>query len=369
MKRIMKPKQVFNHVLDLGTYDNLAYNEVFQFFESINQGWGGCSAIAKTLPNGDTVVGRNMDLNISNKPAFIVRTNVEGHLKTVGLSYFYTILPDYKDVLENGLEENLYNLIPFLCTDVLNEAGLYIETNMRTGECWPNGVSKFACYGTNPDSDRHVRVSILPRLLGEECKTVDEALAYVKTLNLYTEEGKPTAWNFCFLLADATGKYGILEVADDKVIWHNMQPCQTNFYLDETLAKKEDYKAGVGRYELLMTNIDSVKTQADMYDLIRKVSYYQIYTPHCPFDQRSEFVGSLPHYTTAYLLDEANRPEIEAYMKETGLKVTSKDRQTQQDINKYWESAFTELANCQKKTLFVRFFEDEERTLTLGFDD
>lgn len=33
-----------------------------------------------------------------------------------------------------------------------------------------------------------------------------------------------------------------------------------------------------------------------------------------------------------------------------------------------WESSFTDVINCTEKTLFVRFFENEEKTMTLDFN-
>ncbi len=37
-------------------------------------------------------------------------------------------------------------------------------------------------------------------------------------------------------------------------------------------------------------------------------------------------------------------------------------------MNELWESSFSLVANCTEKTLFVRFFEDDNVTMTVGFD-
>ena len=364
----IKMTKVLDHVLDAGTYTSLNFEAVKSFMKNRSNGIGGCSAIAKVLDSGETIVGRNMDLNISNKSAYVIRTKINGNYETVGLSYYYDIFPDYEDVLENGMPEELYNLLPFVSTDVLNEKGLYIETNMRTGECWPNGDSKFGCPGTNESATEVIRSSILPRILCEHCSTVNEAVEYAKKLNICIGDNNSTAWNFCFLMADATGNYGVLEIAANKLFWHEKAQAQTNFYLAKELNQIELYKAGLGRYDYLMNNIDKVHNENDMYELMKSVSYFQIYNPeNCKFDLRSEFVGTEGHWTSDWLLDDNNKDELFKYINKTGQKIRTMTRKEKQDQNKYWESAFTEVVNCNKKTLFVRFFEDDKHTLTLNF--
>ena len=58
--------KVFDYVLDAGTYNELDYDYANTFVNGKYDGWTkACTAVAKTLPNGQTVVGRNMDLYIS----------------------------------------------------------------------------------------------------------------------------------------------------------------------------------------------------------------------------------------------------------------------------------------------------------------
>ncbi len=52
-----------------------------------NFGKFGCSAIGKVLDNGDMVVGRSLDLYYSNNPAYVIKTDVKGYYKTLGLAY------------------------------------------------------------------------------------------------------------------------------------------------------------------------------------------------------------------------------------------------------------------------------------------
>lgn len=360
--------EVFDYVFDAGTITSLDYDYADAYFNKEYNNWGGgCSAIAKTLDNGDTIVGRNMDLNISNKAAYIFRTDVKDCYKTINLAYtFRDISPDFEDAKANGLSEEFSKVLPFMADDVLNEKGLYIEVNMRNGEFWPTGETKYSCKGTNPSAERSVYMFELPRYIGEHCATVDEAIDYVHTLNVYSKEGY---WNYCFIMADATGHYGLLEFAADAVIWNDYQPCQTNFYINELANYVEELKCGVGRYENLMAGIGNVKNEDDMFNLMDSVTYYQVYDPYnCNFDPRSENVGVLPFATNDVLMLDEYKEDIYAAINEIGKEVRSMSRQEQQNKNEYWESSFTEVINCNKKTLKVRFFEDNNKIITLSFD-
>lgn len=366
----VKLTKVFDYVFDAGTFTQLDYDYADAYFKRNYDNWGdgGCSAIAKTLDNGDTIVGRNMDLNISNKPAYIFRTDVKGYYKTINLAYtFRKVSPDYNEILKSGVPDDLARVLPFMADDVLNEKGLYIEVNMRNGEAWPTGDSKFSCGGTNPSSDKRVYMFELPRYIGENCATVDEAVEYVKTLDVYSEDGY---WNYCFLLADETGHYGVLEFACDEIFFHDYQPCQTNFYIEPILNQFEELKCGVGRYNLLMDNIDDVKSEEDMFNLMNRVCYSQVYDPYnSEFDVRSENVGVLFFATYDFLMAEENREYLYKAFDSIGSIVRNMDRQEQQDINMYWESSFTEVVNCNERSIFVRFFENNDKKVKITFDE
>lgn len=361
--------KVFDYVFDAGTFTVLDYDFASEYFKNNYDNWGdgGCSAIAKTLDDGTTIIGRNMDLNVSNKPAYIFRTDVKDHYKTINLAYtFRKVSPDYDEILANGVPDTLARVLPFMADDVLNEKGLYIEVNMRNGEAWPTGDSKFSCSGTNPGADERVYMFELPRYIGENCASVDEAIDYVHTLDVYSMDDY---WNYCFLLADSSGKYGILEFACNEIFFHEYQPCQTNFYIEPILNQFEELKCGVGRYNLLMENIDSVKSEEDMFNLMKRVSYSQVYDPYnSEFDVRSENVGVTFFATYDILMDEENKEFLYECFEALGSIVRGLSRQEKQDINEYWESSFTEVVNCNEKTILVRFFENENKVIKIDID-
>lgn len=360
-------EKVYDYVVDIGTVTEIDYAYINEKYAGGNDLAGGCSAIVKTTEDGKTLVGRNMDLYFSNNPAYIIRTAVEGCYKTVGVAYgSQNSWPTYEQVLAEGLPEDKYKELPFVTTDILNSQGLYVEINMRNAEFWPSGDSKFACTGTNPEGSERVFVQCLTRYIAEHCATVDEAVAYVNGFDIFTGSGKHS-WNFCFLLADATGHYGLLEIASDRVIWHDSQTCQTNFYIDEALAKIEEYKCGLGRYEHLMSHIDTVQTAEELFTLMNQVSYFKMFVTDCPFELRSEYVGAYPWWTNTYM--EANGAEIDATLAHDREVLSAADIAYLRDAGSSWLSVFTTVTDCSEKTMRVRFFEDDEKTVTLLMDE
>ena len=369
---VLKPDETFDRVFDAGTYTELDYDFANDYFAETYDQWDmGCTAVAKVNDKGDTIVGRNMDLTICNKAAYYFRTKCEGCYETIGTCYtFRDVSPDYEDVKKNGLQPDFRKILPFLSDDVLNSEGLYVEINMREGEVWPTGETKFGCSGTNPDAKERAYLFTLPRYVGEHCATVDEAIDYIKSIDWYSMYGKEMDANtYCFILADATGKYGLVEFAADEIYWLEGQQAQANFFVNEEINKIQELKAGVGRYDKVMSGINSVQTEDEMFELMDSVSYYQTYFPdECQFDNRSEFIGLLPYWTTDIMTDPVYKDSIEEVVYQVGDYLKTRSRQQLRDENYYWESIFTEVVNCNNRTIKIRFYENDDMVMTLGFD-
>lgn len=373
------------YVFEVDEYTKLDYDFADEYFAKDNDNWGGgCSAISKMV-DGHRLIGRNMDLNISNKCAYIIRTNA-GQYKTLGLAYtFRDMSPDYDDVKKSGISDTYYKILPFMCDDVLNEEGLHVEVNMRHGEYWPNGEDKFACKGTNPDSDKRVYMFELPRYIAENCTTVEEAKKYVATLDVYSQNHY---WNYCFLVSDSKGSSSLLEFSKDEVFWideadisslswltnYDLKAiAQTNFYLNELSYAAQDIKSGEGRFISMQKGIEDVKSRSDMYDLMRKVEYSAFYLDYdeCKnehFDPRSENIGEISWATYNLLMNNDFEDTAREYMNEYASGIRALSRQEKQDKNEYWESSFTEVVDTNSKAIFVRMFENEESLYLIDFN-
>lgn len=378
--------EIAKYVFEMDEYTELDYDAADAFYAERNENWGGgCSAITKMI-DGHRIVGRNMDQSISNKCAYIIRTNA-GKYRTLGIAYTHRdYSPDYEEITEKGISDELYKVLPFMCDDVLNDGGLHIEINMRHNEYWPNGDDKFACSGTSPKSNKRVYMFELPRYIGENCATVEEAKEYVKTLNVYSQN---YYWNYCFIISDSVGHSSLLEFSANEVNWideedladcewlevyHPKAIAQTNFYLNELAWAVQDIKSGEGRYIALQKGIDEVNSRSDMYDLMRKVQYSNYYKDYdeCKnnyFDPRSENLGEFSWAQYDILMDPCFEDESRVLMNEANDKVNKMSMQEKRDACSIWQSIFTEVVDVDSQEIFLRLFEDEEQLYLLTLDE
>ena len=399
-------------------YDRVDYDYGDKFWAENNDNWGGgCTAVTKELSNGHRVVGRNMDLNIANKAAYIVRTNAsEGRYKTVGLAYtFRDYAPFYDEVKEKGISDEFKNILPFLCDDVMNDQGLHIEVNMRHGECDFAGNDQFSLESTNPNGERRIHMFELPRYIAENCKTVEEAKEYVKTLDIYSKNGY---WNYCFLISDSTENgethaallefsaigflgdtYNELVPDGEKVLsvnWIDEEDiskinwigvgqlnkvkyykinalAQAKFYLNWWAYQREDMKSGEGRFRTIQSLINDVDSTSEMYDLMRRISYSWFYTDYdnCKkyhFDPRSENLGEFQGGTYDFLFDENYEDVIKELFNASSSEINAMTREEKEQKGGIWESTFTEVVDVTEQTFEVRFFENEALRFKITLD-
>lgn len=345
---------LYRGVIDAGTFRKIDYSYEDKLNSKRYDNWGGCTAVATRI-NDNTIIGRNMDLTISDKAAYVFKTDIYEKYKTLNLAYTYRdYAPDFFDAA-NDLNNDFYNYLPFISDDILNEKGLYIEVNMRNAE-----ASGFASSGTNPNSKERTYIFSLPIYLGLNAANIDEALSYLDTLNIYTKDGY---WNYAFLLADATGRYGVLEFSENKWYWNENQNAQANFYITPELNEKSVMKTGVGRYNYVREHVKDVTNKEDMFNLMNSVKYSKTYDADALFDVRSEYVGVEPHWTYDYVMDSANTDVIEyiEYMRSLSPTLSRDDRKPLGA----WESSFKEVVDINRRSIDIRFFEDDEKRMTL----
>ena len=380
-----KLKELDKYVFEVEEYTTLDYDVADKFYAKSNDNWGGgCTAVSKMV-DGHRLVGRNMDQSISYKCVYIVRTNA-GKYRTFGTLYTHRdYSPNYEDVIANGISEEFYKALPFMCDDVVNDAGLHIEINMRHGEYWPNGEDKYACSGTNPDSFNRVYMFELPRYIGENCATVQEAKEYVKTLDVYSQDHY---WNYCFIISDSNGNSSLLEFSSNEIHWLDEDKidtydwlkvygskaiAQANFYLNETAWYTQDIKSGEGRYIAIQEGIDKVNSRSDMYELMKKVQYSSYYLDYdeCKenhFDPRSETIGEVKWAVYDLIFHPDFEETAKEIMNEYTSEVRKMTREEKQDLCEIWESIFTEVVDVNNKEMFIRLFEDENQCYLIDFN-
>lgn len=260
----------------------------------------GCSALATRTEDGDVLIGRNLDLTVSQFPCYITHVKY-GKYDTLNFSYdeMSQNKRTYEEVLRYGaIEKEYYNALPMFASDSMNSAGLYIQYNMRGYE------EQFICMGTNPTAPIRACTVSLPFLVTSHCATVEEALHFMRTkLNLYTliDESIASGWNLCCMIGDATGAYGLIEIANDEIKYLPEQHGQGNYYIYPEYNCISRNQSGYGRLQYGLERIDTVQTEEEMASLMDSIMWKnEILTiPYAYRDSRDHihFCGDPGHKT------------------------------------------------------------------------
>lgn len=398
---------------DLGNYTILLdeykeapdFDEVVTYYQNIEGILGGCTACAKQNSKGEVLIGRNLDMEISLNPMFIIPTSF-GKYKTIQFRYITQEIYDYEDFKNDGYKNTKFiNALPYYCTDGLNEKGLYIEANMReANEDWQST-------GTNPGKKR-VRTDVVVSELLRNCSTVEEAVSYLQNeLDVYSYDyvNNETPTDYAWLMGDATGEYGVVELAFNKIVYLPHQNAHANFYINPDWNKKDLWGSGYGRYEMVLEGLKEIETQEEMFNHMDKVKWrdmtlYAEYSyidengiPHFVNDKgekvvdwRSDFYFSMLYKiwpkekvdefvkdkNQKWMIDDKNAEEVFYYFKDYYIKTGGKN-----DLLEYYKgneiplrtkiSAATTGAqfsiNCSTKNIIVRFFENDDSMYQFSF--
>lgn len=258
----------------------------------------GCSALATRSKNGDVLIGRNLDLTVSQFPCYITHVKF-GKYDTLNFTYdeLCSERKTYEELLHYGvIDDDYYNALPMVASDSMNSEGLYIEYNMRGYE------DQFICLGTNPSASIRVSTVCLPFLVTSNCATVEEALKFMRNeLNLYTllDETIASGWNLCCMIGDATGTYGLIEIANDEIKFLPEQHGQGNYYIYPEYNSTSREQSGYGRLQFGLERIDTIQTESQMAAMMDAIMWKNEITniPYAYKDARGHihFYGDPQH--------------------------------------------------------------------------
>jgi len=301
-------------------YDNQVLDITNTFFHTSdsslkNSGENSTTAACSTLivpistESGTKILfGRNMDYTKSDKPAWVFYVDADDRYCTFNMGYLgddvsleiIDLIPSMDEIAESKrIPQYLYKILPYLVTDVINEKGLLIETNVRLP------CSELVCTGTNPESDVTICSGLLPRYLGDYCSDIEEALKMVESLNIYTPHNDMVDVHFAFSLMDASGRYGVLEFANNKVIWHEGQPGHSNFWIDKNAYNISNSCFGLGRWESLLESAPSITSEEDMQNTMKKVYVNQFFINTAPDNVTYDIVTDCENEDIKYYYDLA----------------------------------------------------------------
>lgn len=262
------------YVIDCGRHRHFDFERAREYINShyaASSTLGGCTAFATRTRTGDVLIGRNLDLTVSQMPCFITHLHY-GRYETINFTYdeISTNRLRYDELLREGwIDPDYYNALPMFASDSMNSEGLFIEYNMRGYE------DAFFCSGTNPGRTRVCTVS-LPFLVASHCATVPEALRYMREqLDLYTllDETIVSGWNLCCVIGDAKGHYGLIEIANNEIKYLPQQHGQGNYYIYPAYNAISRGQSGYGRLQYGLERIDTIQNEQQMAQLMEDVMW------------------------------------------------------------------------------------------------
>lgn len=175
---------------------NLAYG-VFKRLEDAFY----CSSFTAKTPNGDIIMGRNMEANTSPNPVLLTTSPKGGHT-AIAMNN-----PPKMNVNSTGdihFLDKLVNLsLPYGSVDGINEHGVAIAILSSTKVSYPK-------------KSRQITISdfAITRLILDKASSVDEAIELIRPFNLF---GYPVE-SFHFIVADSLGNAAIIEYVNGELV-------------------------------------------------------------------------------------------------------------------------------------------------------
>ena len=250
-----------DYVIEIADYKDADFDAAAKAMEDkygiIN---GACTACAKLDSKGNVLIGRNLDNQVSQCPAFFIHSS-QGKYETLSLRYMNSEKYTYEEFKNSGYKDKEFlNNICFCVTDSMNSEGLYMEANVR--EPYPEFVNT----GNNPGKPT-IYTPMLVAMVTRNCATVKEALDYMRNdINIvstpYYNNTIPTQYGY--YIADATGEFGIIEVIADEVYYLPYTSAQGNYYLTPKWAAIENNGTGYGRVQAALDGLEEVDTMEEM---------------------------------------------------------------------------------------------------------
>lgn len=284
---------------------------------------GGCTCMAKRNSKGEVILGRNMDLDISQNPAYVFKTTF-GKYKTFCVSYSPGFYLPYEEVKKlDDLDPNIKEMMPFMACDCINEKGLYMQVDLREQN------EKFFCYGLHSAHGETHRADGKPwselracnihatQLVTQNCATVKEAVEFLKNSYDWYTVAAPAGVtlsvksnNMCYMIGDASGEYGLIEIAQDEISYIPYQYGQANYYITPKWNALDTYGSGKGRLQMVSKVIGGVETLEDAMDAMKPIMWRNE-TLWLGYSERVTDGSRLHPYDQIIFQDDKGNPQLD----------------------------------------------------------
>lgn len=299
MKQELKFDKITDYLFEV-TYDSYEHNidKAKAYFAKYKPNLGGCSS----LQNG-AFRGRNYDWIFDEEPEFVIHVPANGDGRHASIGVAATTAVTASDV-ESGEYLDMYDLLPYLTLDGMNDTGLTVNINVvGFGE-----MGEFQM--RTEDSSDDVCPLMVTRLLLDNAGSIDEAISMLQDMDIFSlstmEEchfmitGKQSAEDDTIntivveLIPNAQKHYELSIIDYNKGEFVDNKPVMTNFHLTGFNGNVESatrHPMGLERYKLLMENYNQAQTLRGIMDLMKKVYYTRAYDLYIDNFWYSEYSG------------------------------------------------------------------------------
>lgn len=166
-----------------------------------------CSAFQAVTPDGDILYGRNFDYNFKKGATIMLRTAPRKAFKSISMVSMNFLGLDADKLTDGKTDLSLLVAAPLTQMDGMNQKGLAISVLC---------IVTTDCPKQYEPGKHSIMTSVMMRMLLDRAATVDEAIEMLSHYNFFADglqkgRKKGNFSNYHFFIADATGKYAILE--------------------------------------------------------------------------------------------------------------------------------------------------------------
>lgn len=239
---------------DLSEFQDFMKRELAFGIFQIMEDTFSCSSFTARTPNGDYIMARNMDANLSPNPVLLT-TNPKNSYTAIAMAN-----PNEMQLNSRGeidlLTRFMNLLIPYYCVDGINENGVSVAILSSTKVSYPKNKEAVTLFDYT-----------VPRLILDKASSVQEALELLEPYNLF---GYPVD-TFHYIIADATGDAVVVEYLNGELVVTKKDDdyiVVTNTLLHNNEAKVFRSCSRYSNIHVSLDSVDGILSEKDALDLL-----------------------------------------------------------------------------------------------------
>ncbi len=223
-----------------------------------------CSAVSK-----GTLLGRNYDWAIGDKADIVVRTPAE-YGKHASLGVSSSLIPSCD--IESGADSPLYQYVPFMTMDGVNDAGF---------ACCVNGITvsdRGKTSSTRPGAER-MSMALVVRYLLDNAGSVHEAVELLRGKDIHSiPKGHMGGFEMHYMLMDSVGSAAAEFIGGKLCLTYGVR-ILSNFHLTGVYGRKDlsPHSHGLERFGVLSDGYAGVSGRDSMMSLLSEAWYSRTY--------------------------------------------------------------------------------------------